>query len=137
MPIISTCTYCNQLRLIDYSNYLPNFYEWFLENNIELFFSQHLYQINHIIFSFVPDRKMSLITEMTKRIESLWIHTGVFLNMTDCIVHCWQIFLILFKAMLIVIVITKHTGVSELMKLSHLNIFFISSPLIYKQMYTR
>lgn len=135
MPIIST--YYNQLWLIDYSNHLPNFHEWFLENNIEFFFSQHLYQIDHIIFSFIPDREMSLITEMTKRIESLWIQTGVFLNMTDCIGHCWQIFLILFIAMLIVIVITKHTGVSELMKLSHLNIFFISSPLIYKQMYTR
>lgn len=135
MPTIST--YYNQLWLIDYSNHLPNFHEWFLENNIEFFFSQHLYQIDHIIFPFISDREMSLITEMTKRIESLWIQTGVFLNMTDCIVYCWQIFLILFKAMLIVIVITKHTGVSELIKLSHLNIFFISSPLIHKQMYTR
>lgn len=36
MPIIST--YYNQLWLIDYSNHLPNFHEWFLENNIEIFF---------------------------------------------------------------------------------------------------
>lgn len=48
MPIIST--YYNQLWLIDYSNHLPNFHEWFLENNIEIFF--HNTYIRLIILYF-------------------------------------------------------------------------------------
>lgn len=136
MPIIST--YYNQLWLIDYSNHLPNFHEWFLENNIEFFFHNIYIRLIILYFPLFQIEKCHWLPKWPNVLKVCEFRLVFFSTWPTALFIADKCFEFYSKQCLsIEIVITKHTGVSELMKLSHLNIFFISSPLIHKQMYTR